>query len=689
MNDAWLDSLLGWVSAHPVAAGGLIFLIAFLDSLLIVGAVVPALPLLFAVGALVGLGHVGGPYAIACAAAGAFTADALGYWVGWRWGGHMRTVWPFRRFPQLFDRGEQLFRRHGATSILIARFVGAVRPFVPAIAGAIGMPLRRYIPVSLAAAVAWAGLFLTPGWLLGASYEAVAAVADRLALVLAAMLVILAAVWALVLYTYRWFDNHANALLARALQWTRRHPLLARYAAPLIDPRRPESTSLVILAVCLLAIGWAWFALLTTVLMRGGPLAMDINLHELMVGLRNPLADRLLAGLASVGDAQVLVPAAAVALAWLLWRQRWVAALHWLAALAFGLVLAFVLEALIVMPPPPAMHGSFGFPSMTVTMTTICLGFFAVLIARELPGRSRVWPYLVSGVVVALLGFSRLYLGMHWLSDVLGGMLLGVAWLLALGIAYRRHVARSFWMRPLALLFYGTFAAAALWHAPRAVDPLLAGFATPQPTLELSADAWWDQRWIDLPARRNERDRDLRWPLDVQVAGPLAPLQQQLEARGWKVQPQADWPTTLELLDDDATREQYPVLPATLDTWAETLLMRREVDADHLQVLRLWVAPATLRDGTPLWVGSVQTLAYTRPFNLFALWLPRPDGHAAWRELRDALDGLDVRQDVHPASGLPVLRLRTAGPDTATQARRMGGTDRAARLPAQAAAGSP
>ena len=55
-------------------------------------------------------------------------------------------------------RGEQLFRRHGAKAILIARFVGAVRPFVPAIAGTLRMPLKRYLPVSVIAAASWAGM---------------------------------------------------------------------------------------------------------------------------------------------------------------------------------------------------------------------------------------------------------------------------------------------------------------------------------------------------------------------------------------------------------------------------------------------------------------------------------------------------------------------------------------------------
>ena len=220
MPSAWFDSTIAWVSAHPHAAGLLIFLVAFCDALAVVGIVVPALPLLIAVGALVGLGHVDGSYAVICAALGAFAGDALSYWIGHRWGPTMRGHWPFRRYPQLLDRGEQLFRRNGTQGIVIARFVGAVRPFVPAIAGMLRMPLKRYVPASVFAAVTWAAAFLAPGWVLGASYDAVAAVADRLALVLGALLVVLALVWAVVLYTWRWFADHANNLLARALLWT-------------------------------------------------------------------------------------------------------------------------------------------------------------------------------------------------------------------------------------------------------------------------------------------------------------------------------------------------------------------------------------------------------------------------------------------------------------------------------------
>ncbi|SDY16475.1 bifunctional DedA family/phosphatase PAP2 family protein [Lysobacter enzymogenes] len=650
MDSAWLESATAWIAAHPIAAGIVIFLIAFCDALIILGIAVPALPLLFAVGTLVGLGHINGPYALACATLGAFAGDGLSYWIGHRWGPQLRQRWPFSKYPQWIDRGETLFHRHGSKSIVIARFVGAVRPFVPAIAGMLHMPMRRYAIPSLFACVTWSALFLAPGWVLGA------------------LLVAVAAVWAGVLYTWRWFANHADNLLARALRWTRAHPRLGRYAGALIDPNRPESASLVMLAVCLLAISWIWFTLLATLLASGGPLQIDHTVHEFMWTLRNPLADRLMAALACLGDPMVLAPASIAVLAYLAWRRRWMAAAHWVAAIVFGLALTSLLEWAIDMPRPPTAPAGFGFPSVAVTMTTIVFGFFAVLIARELPGRQRVWPYLLAGVITTLVGFARLYLGAHWPSDLIGGTLFGIFWLLALGIAYRRHVARSFWMRPLAWLFYSVFAVAALWHAPRAADPLLAKFASAKPSTVLDAQRWWQHDWSTLPAQRNERDARRRWPLDLQVAGPLPPLRATLEAAGWRVQEQAGWLNTIALLDDDTPPREQVVLPATLDAQAESLLMLRDGPTPDVQyALRLWPAPAVLSDGTPLWIGTTQTLKLNKPFDAAALWLPQPDDGVAHAQVRRALIGYTTVQQAHPKNGVEVLRLRSqyTGPQAA------------------------
>ena len=70
----------------------------------------------------------------------------------------------------------------------------------------------------------------------------------------------------------------------------------------------------------------------------GGLLALAGALMQVL--LRNPLADYPMTTLASLGDWQVLLPAIALGMGYLAWRRRWMAVVHWLLALAFGLAAA-------------------------------------------------------------------------------------------------------------------------------------------------------------------------------------------------------------------------------------------------------------------------------------------------------------------------------------------------------------
>ena len=106
-------------------------------------------------------------------------------------------------------------------------------------------------------------------------------------------------------------------------------------------------------------------------------------------------------------------------------------------------------------------------------------------------------------------------------------------------------------------------------------------------------------------------------------------------------------------------REQA-VLPATLDAHAEALLMLRAGRGpDERFALRLWPAPMQLDDGTPLWIGTAQTLRLSRPLDAVALWLPVPEDRAARTAVLIALDSFDPMESPHPRDpGVPVMRLR-------------------------------
>ena len=192
-------------------------------------------------------------------------------------------------------------------------------------------------------------------------------------------------------------------------------------------------------------------------------------------------------------------------------------------------------------------------------------------------------------------------------------MLLGVVWVLVLGIAYRRHSTRSFLIRPLVAAFYGCFLLALGWHAPRSAQDTLARFEPPPPAHVLDDGQWWRQ---GLQEPRH---------FDLQARGDLRLLEHRLRNEGWMVQAPADWVQVLGLLDDSHVPAEQPVLPIALDGHPERLLLRRAgAHADRIEVLRIWPAPARLASGAPLWVGRYERMQAHRRLRMLTLWQPQP-----------------------------------------------------------------
>jgi membrane-associated phospholipid phosphatase len=132
----------------------------------------------------------------------------------------------------------------------------------------------------------------------------------------------------------------------------------------------------------------------------------------------------------------------------LLWQRRF----YWLAAVLSSVFGGMLLNMLLkyalhrVRPhfnDPILTLDSYGFPSGHTMMATVLYGVLAAyLFSRTTDRRGRLLIILTTGFLVALVGFSRMYLGVHYLSDVLAAMAEGLAWLsLCLTVVY------SVWQR--------------------------------------------------------------------------------------------------------------------------------------------------------------------------------------------------------------------------------------------------
>lgn len=128
-----------------------------------------------------------------CAAVG----DSIGYWLGRRYGFRFRETKVVRKLGQRhWDRACRLLRRYGIGAVLVARFLPVVRTLTPAAAGTSGLGYAKFLPASLAGAVAWSAMHVSIGWLAGASAKYVEEMLGRASgIVLAVVVLGVLAVW--------------------------------------------------------------------------------------------------------------------------------------------------------------------------------------------------------------------------------------------------------------------------------------------------------------------------------------------------------------------------------------------------------------------------------------------------------------------------------------------------------------
>ena len=160
-----------WLATHSDWLGPAIALVALVESLLAVGLLVPGVAMLFALAALAGSGLMNLETMLLWAFAGAVIGDGVSFQIGARLHERVRKSWPFDRHPDWLEKGEKFFSDYGGLSIVLGRFVGPVRPIIPAVAGMMEMSPWRFYSINILSAVPWAFLYMIPGFLTGAALK--------------------------------------------------------------------------------------------------------------------------------------------------------------------------------------------------------------------------------------------------------------------------------------------------------------------------------------------------------------------------------------------------------------------------------------------------------------------------------------------------------------------------------------
>ncbi|HEY8906352.1 MAG TPA: bifunctional DedA family/phosphatase PAP2 family protein, partial [Rhodoferax sp.] len=439
-----MQALIDALSQHPALALGVMFAAALLEAAAVIGTVIPGSSLVVLGGVLVGLQVIDLWWTVLAVVTGATLGDSMSYWLGRHFHDRLLSLWPMKAYPLLFERGQAYFAKNGGKSVFLGRFLGPVRAIVPVVAGMSDMPVFKFMLVNFLSAMAWASAHLLPGVLFGASLQLAGAVSSRLLILLlgVALVVGLGAVLSRLVRRRVW--PLVSRQRDRSVAWARdRTGVWPRVILSLFDPLRAESFGLLVAAVLLLGGAWVFLGILEDVLSNDALVQFDHLVFTTLQHLRSAWADRVMITATELGSAPVALAVMAAVSVLLVLKSCWRTLAYWLVAMGFAQGLVWVLKMTLGRARPIAMYtgaDQFSFPSGHAASSIVLYGFLAFLLTRHQPPTVRWLIGLLAASLVGLISFSRLYLGAHWLSDVLASLSLGTTWVALLCIAYTQHV---------------------------------------------------------------------------------------------------------------------------------------------------------------------------------------------------------------------------------------------------------
>ncbi len=419
----------------------LVGVFAFAETGAFVGLVVPGETVMLLGGAVAGQGAIDVYLLIAIAWFAAWLGDTTSFFLGRRLGREfvLRHGPRFGIGAERFEKVEDYFGRHGGKTIFLGRFISLVRAFAPFIAGSSGMGYRAFVPYSILGTGLWASAHILVGYFFSRSIETAGKYAAKGAFLLGLLIAIVAGT----VFLYRHFRVAENRRAAvawmeghGATRWLvvlgRRYEPQLRFVWNRVTPGGTfglEFTSL------LATLAVALFVLVAYAVLVGrepGPTPGDETAFEVVEHLHSGFLLALSKLVTVLGTGVFTWALTVVCAALLALRRRWAELWVLLAGMTIIQLGVHEAKAAVDRPRPLGLaevdtRGS-SFPSGHAAHSVLYVWLAVTIVLRLRPGMAKATAVVVAGVTLTILvGLSRVYLGVHYLSDVSAGWALGAA----------------------------------------------------------------------------------------------------------------------------------------------------------------------------------------------------------------------------------------------------------------------
>ncbi|MDA8430879.1 MAG: LssY C-terminal domain-containing protein [Geobacteraceae bacterium] len=632
-----INQFLPQIEHFRILGYWLVLFVSLLESLVIVGVVVPGAVLVVLAGALAAQGYFDLGDLIWFAAIGAILGDGISFILGQRGTGLFKETNKVFKFSYL-EAGERFFHKHGAKSIFLGRFIGLVRAVIPFVAGLSGMAARRFYLWNILSAFTWAASHLLAGYFLGQAWQMVEVWTSRAGIFLAALILVFFCASLL----KRFIVKQGSQLLAlcRSLWFSvkqalitnpdvasciARHPRFFSFAHARLDKTRFSGLPLTLLGIAFLYTLLLLGGIVEDILTLDPIVAVDTRLANLLYFYRNEFLVKGFLWITLLGTAKVVLSVALLStLLFWIWKKREFILPFWVTICSSGIFSLFGKVAIHRQRPSGIAvftESSFSFPSGHATIATALYGFLVYFLWRQTDSwRAKLNIFFTGSVFILAIGFSRLYLGVHFLSDVLGGYLLGLLWLNIgicmvewhLFIKTKVHV-RSFSMSSLKMASATLIIAELIFyiHTGLHYSPARTGQEISDTTRQVGTDIAGSFARYKLPRYTESIVGEQQEPLNVIiVAKDITLLSDVFKAAGWQPADPVTVRNVARTVKAIISNENYPTAPISPSFWNgnvndlgfEKPTPKQTVRQRHN--LRLWKTNLETVDGKHVYVGS-------------------------------------------------------------------------------------
>jgi len=366
------------------------------------------------------------------ASLGAVMGDTVGYFVGHRFGeGFFLKYGHYLLFKKEYlDEAKGFFDKHGGKTVFLGRFMAWLRAFAPVVAGISKMPYQRFLFFNVAGGIAWAIIFSLLGYFAGNSWSIIRVYLGRMGI-----LVFIGG--GVTLYLY-FLLTKKRRLIGKRIGWisTKLSPHMPGAWEFLRDRFRAGGWYGLNLTIALMLFIVAVFSfgeIVEDLIDKESLFYLDFSIQGLAEGIINPEVTRFMVDITNLGGVYVVLITIGIIFVYLLHKKCWWDLFSFFLAAGLGEILLILLKLFFHRPRPAhqlAMAHGYSFPSGHAFIATIVYGFLIYVTWRL--SKSEALRFTISAMsilLIVLVGISRIYLNVHWLTDVLGGYAAGLAWL--------------------------------------------------------------------------------------------------------------------------------------------------------------------------------------------------------------------------------------------------------------------